>query len=424
VTIASRKRVVLGWEFGGGLGHLMRLRPIASNLLTLGCEVFLIAASGRDAAHVFWDHRNDAKFTLLQAPALKRDVKQNTGSIPTVSLADVLVRQRLDQADILFALADTWFALLRDIQPDLVVSDFSPCLNLVTRGITPTVVIGNGYTIPPNHRRLPPIAPWVTELPDGSAEHEKKILRAANTILDANRRPRLNFLGELFHGDRTFICSFGEFDPYRRFPPRSYATPFNIPLFRASVPISNRPENCMFVYLPGDHPGLPMVAGIASALRLDCTVYAPNISDSAKANLEDQGHRVLREPANLGEVLQRSRLILHHGGLAVTHAALLSGTPQVLLPINLEQEITARGLEPFGACAAFFGGSKVPMQNVLEACRMLLANPDAAITAVRNSHALLAGRPQKGCAGVVEECLSLLSSSPREPNSFCEGTPS
>jgi hypothetical protein len=41
------KTALLGWELGGGLGHLMRLRPLDEALLEAGHEVVLLAVSGQ-----------------------------------------------------------------------------------------------------------------------------------------------------------------------------------------------------------------------------------------------------------------------------------------------------------------------------------------------------------------------------------------
>jgi rhamnosyltransferase subunit B len=83
---------------------------------------------------------------LAIAPVVKteRGVPEPT---TTHTLADVLARQGFDDAKALFAAAERWHLLLEKIKPDLVISDFSPTLNLVARGRPPLVVIGNGFTV-------------------------------------------------------------------------------------------------------------------------------------------------------------------------------------------------------------------------------------------------------------------------------------
>jgi hypothetical protein len=61
---------------------------------------------------------------------------------------------------------------------------------------------------------------------------------------------------------------------------------------------------------------------------------------------------VLRDPPALAELLPRVRLVVHHAGLGTAHAALLAGTPQVVLPERLEHRVTAQALWGLGVAAA------------------------------------------------------------------------
>jgi rhamnosyltransferase subunit B len=408
----ERKRVLMGWELGGGLGHLMRLREIARSLLDDGCEVVLAAASARSATRVFAAELERDAFRILQAPLMKRLPPDPSLSTGIATFADTLASRGLGDIRRLFANADAWFELVRQLAPDLIVSDWSPGLNLAVRDVLPTIVVGNGYTIPPKDRDLPPIAPWVSERRASSAENERRILDALNAILRANSRPPMQYLGELFHGDRTFICTFPEFDPYGRFPGRNHDDPFNIPIFASLRPVASRPENEIFIYLPANHPKAAVLSEIAAELRLRCTVFIEDIEPEIRAAFAGRGDTLLTEPADLAETLQRVRLVVHHGGLAMTHAALRAGTQQLLLPLNLEHQITAAGLEKFGACAAFYGGERTSRENILEACRTLLNDRAAWATADANCRRLLTAKRGAPLQAVLDECRAFLSSSP------------
>src|SRR3546814_14121331 len=72
-----------------------------------------------------------------------------------------------------------------DLRPDVVVGDFSPTLNLAARGRVPSIVVGNGYTIPPGGRPMPPIRPWQPALEAFSVTHEAELLATAHAALAA-----------------------------------------------------------------------------------------------------------------------------------------------------------------------------------------------------------------------------------------------
>lgn len=63
-----RKRVLMGWEFGGGLGHLVQTRLLACDFLDAGYEVFVAVASPQNGARVFWEERDRPLLTLLRTP--------------------------------------------------------------------------------------------------------------------------------------------------------------------------------------------------------------------------------------------------------------------------------------------------------------------------------------------------------------------
>jgi len=48
-------RIVLTWELGGGLGHMMNLRPLAAELVARGHEVFIAAGDLSRAIDVLGD---------------------------------------------------------------------------------------------------------------------------------------------------------------------------------------------------------------------------------------------------------------------------------------------------------------------------------------------------------------------------------
>ena len=107
----------MGWELGGGLGHLMRLRPIAKALLETGHRVVLAARhrsaqSGvRRSAHRAFRSRYRAR-----AGGQGRARRPGRAHRTTHTLADVLARQGFDDPKALIAAAERWHLLLTENQ--------------------------------------------------------------------------------------------------------------------------------------------------------------------------------------------------------------------------------------------------------------------------------------------------------------------
>jgi len=401
------KRILIGWELGGGLGHLVQIRMLAREFLERGFEVLVAVASPRNGAQIFWSERNRRNFTLLRTPSMGLGLQTSIAAEPPVTFADLLYLRGFGDRHLLAATTAIWRNLLREIKPDLVVSDFSPLLNLAARGLVPLIVVGNGYMIPPNDRPLPPIGPWISEIPLYSQRHEDEILDAVRSLPRPADTSPIARLGELFHGSETFLCTFPEFDPYQQFSRRYYYTPFNIPEFSNPPILAERPSEAVFVYLPGDHPSLPVLLEIFSMLERRCTLYAPGIDSQLKASYARFGHQVLESPADLSDVLMRVGLTVHHAGLAMVHAALFAGVPQLLLPLALEHVVTARGMRQFGACAAFSGVALIDKAKLLEVCHVLLTDADARMTANAASRMAIS-RTTGTLQVIVDTCCQMM----------------
>lgn len=177
-------RVLMAWEFGGGLGHLMRLKPLAAALLESGCEVWLIARDAAKARTVL-DPEHHHRLHVRPAPQLPRPAP--TPGTGTETLADVLIGTGLRDRDSIFAAANRWFRLLHEIKPDLVISDFSPVCNFVARRRIPVVVVGNGYTVPPRLMPCRPIRPWQDAPTEASRLAETSLVREFNVLARANQ---------------------------------------------------------------------------------------------------------------------------------------------------------------------------------------------------------------------------------------------
>lgn len=123
-------RFLLAWELGGGMGHVMRLAPIAHALHAQGHALHLVLRdlSGADAA--LGDLASSPRVTLWQAPMW---LPQLRGLPAPAVYAELLFRAGYLDATRLLSLVRAWQALLDAIAPDLLLADHAPTALLAAR---------------------------------------------------------------------------------------------------------------------------------------------------------------------------------------------------------------------------------------------------------------------------------------------------
>lgn len=94
------------------------------------------------------------------------------------------------------------------------------------------------------------------------------------------------------------------------------------------------------------------------------------------------------------------RLVIHHGGLSTAVAALMAGTPQLILPWNLEHLVTARAVEATGA-AAIVPADRTDAKTLVRAIRLLVEDRDRAAKAEVAAGTVDLGDPEAGVSAVV-----------------------
>lgn len=113
----GRHTILLGWELGSGLGHALRLVPLAQEFIARDCDVVLAM---RDLSHVPAVLR-DLRCLTLQAPVSSLKLKPES---PPETFADLLWHMGYCSATNLFGLVSGWQSLYDLVEPDMVVLDF------------------------------------------------------------------------------------------------------------------------------------------------------------------------------------------------------------------------------------------------------------------------------------------------------------
>jgi len=344
-------RILFGWEFGAGLGHINRIKPIARAFRERGAEIFL-ALQESERADAFWNAstgRLPDGYHLLPIPNWRMPTDPKARQVPTHSFADVLTLIGYGNELGFAARLEAWRGLLAAVRPDLVIGDFSPTLNIAARGHAPSLTIGNGYTMPPGGRGMPPIRPWQAKLEAFSIDHEARLLEIINKVLRLRGEEKLDFLSDAFHGDRSFPLTLPLVDPYAKSRSEQTLPPFNMPTGIRPLPLDQRVKDGVFFYMPYSHPCLRPVLDALKQSKLDVRAYISGLSPQQAAQYSTSSFQVSPTPLPFNEIMPKARLLVHHGGLSTAVAGAMAGTPQAIIPWNLEHLVTARGIETLGA---------------------------------------------------------------------------
>lgn len=398
--------ILVTYEFGAGLGHLNRLVAVAQRLA--GEHDVVFALPDRRLGEPIVQRIFGEKARVLDGVQWPAPNDPNVRKIPTHTFADVLGIFRFHDAGILSAKADQWHKIFQEVAPNLVIADFSPILRLAMRDSVPLVVVGNGYTVPPRGRLLPPIRHWETSVPAASRANEGRLLAAVNAVRARLQGEAIDFFSDLFSGEQTFVCTLPEFDPYGRFRRDAWLWPFNIPDIPPGLPATQRAGPRIFLYLPSNHPALAPVITALNDLRVPSEIYVSGMNAEAMAARCSRNVRIHTKPADLAHVLPNTCLLIHHGGLGMAYAGLLAGVPQLVLPLNLEHSITAAGLGQFGVARTRTAGAAAAGTEIRDLISALLQDSQLQEAAIDAARDMAARRVPDSINKVVQACWQLL----------------
>lgn len=326
---------MFGWEIGSGLGHVTRLMKIARAVQAEGHEPVFVVRNLVEP----WPVLKESGFPVIQAPVWQARPRPKSFVFKASSMADIIAWQSFDNADDLSVMVQAWQNVIELVRPDLIISDYSPTLNLAAHGVDPVFIIGDGFTLPPHDLETFPI------LRDAPNPVEQD--RVFDVVCEVQRRrgrPPLKALPQVFEGAARFVCTYPELDPYRATRSEPAIGPFEVGLPPADLPN----EQSFFAYIASDFKRFkPAVMGIGES-RWPGSTYIRRVPRNAVKYLTQKGKAVYRNPAPMAEVLKQNRAILHHGGVGTTEQALAVGRPQVLLTRHMEQMLTGRALHELG----------------------------------------------------------------------------
>jgi predicted O-methyltransferase YrrM len=375
--------VLLAWDFGGGYGHAARIVRLAKELRVAGHHVVIAA---RELPRVT-ELCDKAHFALLQAPRAR---SHNCVAVPR-TFAHVLWNAGYGDAAVLQARSESWTKLLDSVNPDLIVFDHAPTALLAARGRNVRrVVIGTGFSCPPDCEPLPDLRPWLPPMRQQLLLEERHVLGRINQVLTRRGVATLERVSQLYaEVDDTFLTTLPEFDHY---PTRAVLCASHSSSGRADLryrgpwpsPGGEPPVwpagggKRIYAYLSPS----PQLSKVLQALALaGCSTIVFGCLDPA-----------IRERYSAPNICFEARLLdprqaaaecdiaVLNGGQATTIGCHLAGKPILHVPMFLEQALNAMCSVQLGAgLMAFPGGQDRTVEQITE----LLTDPRYAEAARR-----------------------------------------
>lgn len=337
-------RILYCWELGGEYGHISSFLPVAQALRQRGHEVVFAV---KDLSRIEYVLRGEG-FRYLQAPVWLPEVSNLPE--PSVSYAEILHRFGFLHPTELLAMAKAWRALYALVGPDLLVVDHGPTALLAARGLgLRRVMLGVGFFSPPRLHPLPTIRPWLPVPPARLVAAEQSALATANAVLTALDAPALVQLADLFDVDEDFLCTFAELDHYQgRGEARYWGPRFHVE--GGDTPAWPDGEGArIFAYLKHECAGFDEMMRLLGRLPYRTLAHVPGLSEARRRGYETPRLWVSPRPVNMCHVGANCELAVCNAGMGTVAALLLAGRPLLLLPMHLEQIITARNVIRLGA---------------------------------------------------------------------------
>lgn len=378
-------RILLTWELGLNLGHLMRLQPVAQRLRDEGHTVLVAVRNIQAAATVL----GPLGIPFVQAPHLPNGIALDHRA---AGYADILLSQGWSDRSALWGLTQSWLNLIRLFQPAQLILDYSPTVSLAARiaGL-PTALIGNGFELPPLTDPLPafPGFSWATA--QNAAHAERMAVGHANDVLSAFRKPPIAALRDLAAGRPRLVASYPELDHYGARDDVQYIGPLWGKIEGPAVQWPPGDGVKIFACVRRDTSRVTEIMAALAMTRARVVCVTAGFSSAEVARLAADHIRFCVGSVNLKSLLDAD-LCLTYGAEGTMLRFLLAGVPQLISPWHVETYMAARCIEAAGLGAAL-NEQKTP-QAIAQSIRR--ASSDSSLRA--RTRRFAEGRTRDGAA--------------------------
>ena len=391
--LAPVRRVLFAWELGEGLGHLAGCAPLLRELQSRGHHITAVVKHVPAVGPLV----SGAACRTLPLPAAASPAPRPFAR--PMTFAHVLYNSGFHDPVLLADRLAAWRAVFTAEHPDVILCEHSPAALVAARGFPAArVVIGTGFTCPPDLTPLPCLRHWLTHDPRELARDEGAVLATVNGALRVHSLPALLTLACLYgDADATILRSFPELDPYpMRRGVRYWGAWLGIAGDDPGWQTGCRPR--IFAYLK-PMSGIGDVLAAVAQVGGEVVAYVPGLPAADQTAARAAGVRLLERPANIQAAAQGCDVAILNGTHGTTAAVLLAGKPIVQLPIYLEQVLTALRTVTLGAGRI---AARADPGAVLEAVREVHSNPNYRAAAERFARRYRQFEPQAAVRSLAD----------------------
>ena len=392
--------ILVGYELGGGHGHVHRLMPLVRALEGRGHRVTFFLRNIFENANLLARERR----AVLPVPDLVARIPGAPVPAPLATYVDIMATSGFYRRQVLHAGMMAWNTLLAQTKPDLVVADHSPVLLLACFERFPAVQVADGFTMPPAEADEFPLFRKGRK-PVVDPAH---VLRVMQDVQKHHGQPQPRTVTEPFRTAGRLVCTLPELDPYaplRRDPVIGPVEGLKAPL----PPHDGTPH--FFAYVSMEHKKTrPFLQGLRAS-TMSGEVFARGMTDEVAKALQRPGLVVHRAPQPMDAVLERSSVIIHHGGNGTCCAALSAGRPQILLPTHMEARLSADAVVARG-CGRLLLTAETTAEGVPPVLEAVAGDAAMARRATELAREIAARGPQRTVERILDTCLAVLEGKP------------
>jgi UDP:flavonoid glycosyltransferase YjiC (YdhE family) len=181
------------------------------------------------------------------------------------------------------------------------------------------------------------------------AQSDPRALRAISGALQTLSARPLGRLSDLFECSKHFLVTFAELDPYRSGAPVQYYGPILGP---AEWTVPEWPQGRgpkVFAYLKPHYQQIEEVLETLTAFECRTAAFIGCIPTQTLAKVQNSMIAVSHRPYDIKRAASECDFGVCHVGHGTTCELLLKGKPLLLLPMHLEQYLTAMRVSEAGA---------------------------------------------------------------------------
>ena len=338
-------KILIAWELGANLGHLLRQMLIARELRRRGNDV-LFACRDLGAAAASAGREG---FACVQAPSVRVDKRHLRDP---QCYADILAACGFAETATLEAAACGWFGLFDLYRPHAVLCDHAPLAQFAARlrGL-PVMQVGTGFELPPATHPLPILKPWRQIAECEVFDREARIVACMNQLCERHGARPLKHLSDLYATAAPVLATFPELDHFPRGEGANYAGPLFSEEDGLAVEWHTKTgatgPRRVFAYLRAD-PSLGAVLLALSRTKAEVIAALPDSAPELIERFQTENMRIYPR-AVCATIVRSADVVVSNGGHGLTAAALLAGAALCLLPRSLEQWLLARRVVKMGA---------------------------------------------------------------------------